>query len=437
MKHLITICAVLLITASALLPQQTSAQAPNKMSYQAVIRNSSNALITNTAVGMQISILQGSINGTAVYVETQIPTTNANGLVSLEIGSGTLVTGTFGAINWANGPYFIKTQTDPTGGNNYTIFGTNELMSVPYALFSANGTPGATGPQGPIGLTGATGAPGPQGATGSQGPIGLTGATGATGTNGVDGAVGATGPQGPIGLTGATGATGPQGATGSQGPIGLTGATGATGTNGVDGAVGATGPQGPIGLTGATGATGPQGPIGLTGSAGTGLPTGVNTGNVVMYDAIGNNWVAKNITIGATGGSEPFSIMPPYLALNFCIIYQGIYPSNGGSGSGDNYIANIQMFAGTFAPGGTYLCNGTLLSIAQNTALFSLIGTIYGGNGSTTFALPDLRGRFPIHTGSGPGLSSYSMGQMGGSENKTLFINNIPAHNHSVLFTTP
>jgi microcystin-dependent protein len=389
MKHLITICAVLLITASALLPQQTSAQAPNKMSYQAVIRNSSNALITNTAVGMQISILQGSINGTAVYVETQIPTTNANGLVSLEIGSGTLVTGTFGAINWANGPYFIKTQTDPTGGNNYTIFGTNELMSVPYALFSANGTPGATGPQGPIGLTGATGAPGPQGATGSQGPIGLTGATGATGTNGVDGAVGATGPQGPIGLTGATGATGP------------------------------------------------QGPIGLTGSAGTGLPTGVNTGNVVMYDAIGNNWVAKNITIGATGGSEPFSIMPPYLALNFCIIYQGIYPSNGGSGSGDNYIANIQMFAGTFAPGGTYLCNGTLLSIAQNTALFSLIGTIYGGNGSTTFALPDLRGRFPIHTGSGPGLSSYSMGQMGGSENKTLFINNIPAHNHSVLFTTP
>jgi microcystin-dependent protein len=428
MKHLITICAVLLITASALLPQQTSAQAPNKMSYQAVIRNSSNALITNTAVGMQISILQGSINGTAVYVETQIPTTNANGLVSLEIGSGTLVTGTFGAINWANGPYFIKTQTDPTGGNNYTIFGTNELMSVPYALFSANGTPGATGPQGPIGLTGATGAPGPQGATGSQGPIGLTGATGATGTNGVDGAVGATGPQGPIGLTGATGAPGPQGVTGSQGPIGLTGTTGATGPQG---------PQGPIGLTGATGSTGPQGPIGLTGSAGTGLPTGVNTGNVVMYDAIGNNWVAKNITIGATGGSQPFSIMPPYLALNFCIIYQGIYPSNGGSGSGDNYIANIQMFAGTFAPGGTYLCNGTLLSIAQNTALFSLIGTIYGGNGSTTFALPDLRGRFPIHTGSGPGLSSYSMGQMGGSENKTLFINNIPAHNHSVLFTTP
>jgi hypothetical protein len=107
------------------------------MSYQAVIRNSSNALITSTPVGMQISILQGSSNGTAVYVETQTPSTNANGLVSLEIGTGTIVTGTFAGINWAAGPYFIKTETDPTGGTAYTIAGTNELMSVPYALFSA------------------------------------------------------------------------------------------------------------------------------------------------------------------------------------------------------------------------------------------------------------------------------------------------------------
>lgn len=124
------------------------AQAPQKMSYQAVIRNSSNALVTNTQVGMQISILQGSASGTPVYVETQTPSTNANGLVSLEIGTGTIVTGTFAGINWAAGPYFIKTETDPTGGTAYTIAGTNELMSVPYALFSANGTPG---PQGPIG----------------------------------------------------------------------------------------------------------------------------------------------------------------------------------------------------------------------------------------------------------------------------------------------
>ena len=136
MKKIYSLVVGLLLTASVW------AQAPQKMSYQAVIRNSSNALITSTPVGMKISILQGSPTGTAVYVETQTPSTNANGLVSLEIGTGTVITGTFSAINWATGPYFIKTETDPTGGTAYTIAGTNELMSVPYALFSANGTPG-------------------------------------------------------------------------------------------------------------------------------------------------------------------------------------------------------------------------------------------------------------------------------------------------------
>lgn len=126
------------IVAGLLLTISVFAQAPQKMSYQAVIRNSSNTLITSTPVGMRISILQGSSTGTAVYVETQTPSTNANGLVSLEIGTGTIVTGTFAGINWATGPYFIKTETDPTGGTAYTIVGTSQLMSVPYALFSAN-----------------------------------------------------------------------------------------------------------------------------------------------------------------------------------------------------------------------------------------------------------------------------------------------------------
>ncbi len=113
-------------------------QAPHKISYQSVIRNSSNALLTNTTVGMKISMLQGTTAGTVVYAETQNPSTNANGLVSLEIGNGTPITNTFASINWANGPYFIKTETDPTGGSNYTISGTSQLLSVPYALFSAN-----------------------------------------------------------------------------------------------------------------------------------------------------------------------------------------------------------------------------------------------------------------------------------------------------------
>ncbi len=114
----------------------TFAQAPQKMSYQSVLRNASNTLIANTPVGVRISILQGSAAGTPVYVETQNPTTNANGLISLEIGNGTPVTGTFSSINWGANTYFIKTETDPAGGTNYTITGTSQLMSVPYALYA-------------------------------------------------------------------------------------------------------------------------------------------------------------------------------------------------------------------------------------------------------------------------------------------------------------
>ena len=128
MKKIYTIVAALLMTASVF------AQAPEKMSYQAVVRDASNQLTTNQAVGMQISILQTTATGTAVYVETQTPTTNANGLVSLEIGTGTVVSGDFTTIDWANDTYFIKTETDPTGGTTYTITGTTQLMSVPYAL---------------------------------------------------------------------------------------------------------------------------------------------------------------------------------------------------------------------------------------------------------------------------------------------------------------
>jgi hypothetical protein len=130
MKRLITLVAAILMTASVW------AQSPEKMSYQAVVRNSSDALVATQALGMQISILQGGATGTPVYVETQTPTTNANGLVTIEIGTGTLVSGDFTTIDWANDTYFIQTETDPTGGTTYTITGTSQLMSVPYALHS-------------------------------------------------------------------------------------------------------------------------------------------------------------------------------------------------------------------------------------------------------------------------------------------------------------
>ena len=97
------------------------------------------------------------------------------------------------------------------------------------------------------------------------------------------------------------------------------------------------------------------------------------------------------------------------------------------------FIAEIKMFGSNFAPNGYAFCNGQLLSIAQNTALFSLIGTIYGGNGQTTFGLPNLQGRFPMHWGSGAGLSTRTIGELAGSESVTLISNQMPMHNHSVV----
>jgi hypothetical protein len=110
------------------------AQTPQGMSYQAVVRDASGNLLTSQPVGMAISILQGSSLGTTKYAETHTITTNANGLISLEIGKGTVVQGSLSTIDWGIGPYFVKTETDPNGGSNYTISGTSELLSVPFAL---------------------------------------------------------------------------------------------------------------------------------------------------------------------------------------------------------------------------------------------------------------------------------------------------------------
>jgi len=130
MKKLVTILAVALVSIGVF------AQSPQTMSYQAVVRNSSNALVASTTIGMQISILQKSSTGDPVYIEKHSTTTNANGLATIEIGGGTPVSGRFETIDWSSGPYFLKTETDPTGGSSYSISGTSKLLSVPYALYA-------------------------------------------------------------------------------------------------------------------------------------------------------------------------------------------------------------------------------------------------------------------------------------------------------------
>ena len=201
------------------------AQVPGKMSYQSVIRNTDGTLLTNTNVGIEISILQNSTTGNTVFTESHSGLTNANGLLTLQIGNGNATFRSFSNIDWAQGPYFIEIGIDPTGGNNYTINGTSELMSVPYALYAANAPQGATGPAGPQGEIGLTGPAGPVGPTGPEGPQGETGLTGPAGSMGPQGETGLTGPAGP------TGPEGPQGETGLTGPAGPQGETGTNGKN--------------------------------------------------------------------------------------------------------------------------------------------------------------------------------------------------------------
>jgi uncharacterized protein (TIGR02145 family) len=208
-KNIATLIAVVLSFPLTLL-----CQVPQRMTFQAVIRDTQGDLIVSSDVGIRISILQGSPEGTASFVETHAISTNTNGLATLEIGGGELQQGNFSLIDWANGPYFIRTETDTEGGSNYTVTGTSQLLSVPYALYAATsgssipGPPGAQGPQGeqgPPGLQGETGPQGPQGSQGIQGiqgPQGLPGMDGLQGPQGDPGSAGLPGPQGPPGPAG-------------------------------------------------------------------------------------------------------------------------------------------------------------------------------------------------------------------------------------------
>lgn len=248
-----------------------------------------------------------------------------------------------------------------------------------YALtIGAVGPQGPDGPVGPAGAVGPVGPAGPVGASGPAGPAGPAGEAGATGPVGPTGATGPQGPVGPVGAVGPRGPVGPAGEAGPQGPAGATGEMGPRGPEGAAGPVGATGPVGPVGPVGATGPTGAAGPAGERGAQGPVGPTGAP---------------------GAAGPQGPMGPMGPMGP-------QGV-PGNsllsGHFGAGTNWSApgrgyecvlgTVIVGAGSVTPG--LPANGQLLSISQNTALFSLLGTTHGGDGRTTFALPDLRAAAP------------------------------------------
>lgn len=131
MRKITTLIVMLVLCAASLF-----AQAPEKFTYQAVVRNANNTLVANAQVGVRVNILQGTATGNAVYSETHMVSSNANGLVTLNIGAGSVLHGSFANIDWDDGPYFLKTDIDPNGGNDYNITSTQQLLSVPYALYA-------------------------------------------------------------------------------------------------------------------------------------------------------------------------------------------------------------------------------------------------------------------------------------------------------------
>ena len=451
---------ILLFSIFILIGKITFAQAPEGINYQAVLRNNSTgAVIPNGTVNVRMKIISGTATGTVIYQETHSNLTTNQGLVNLVIGKGTPSIGTFASIPWSTGgDFFVNTAIQVGGVGNYVDYGTQQLMSVPYALYAkfagnqlnqwryGNTSPaaglgnlgdffldlvtgnvhyknstttwqltgnikGPQGTQGPIGLTG------PAGATGAQGPIGLTGPAGATGATGAQGpigltgpagAVGATGSTGPIGLTGpagatgATGAQGPIGLTGPAGAIGATGATGPIGLTGPAGAAGATGAQGPIGLTGpagAVGATGATGPIGLTGPAGaTGAqgPIGL-TGPAGAVGATGATGpIGLTGPAGATGAQGPIGLTGPAGAV-------GATGAQGPNGKNTLVKTTLETTSTNCVNGGTKIqvgldinSNGILDSIEVNPSL-----TQYVCNGNNAVGGSSSGGHMQVFTTSG------------------------------------
>lgn len=140
---------------------------------------------------------------------------------------------------------------------------------------------------------------------------------------------------------------------------------------------------------------------------------GTQVGDLITWD--GNNWL--NMQPAATHFNFTVENRQPFLVVNYCIALQGIFPARAGDFP---FVAQIQIFGCNFAPRGWATCDGQLMPISQNTALFSLLGTFYGGDGISTFGLPDLRGRVPLKFSQGPGLSDYQLGETGGTESSTI-----------------
>ncbi|MEJ6687319.1 MAG: hypothetical protein QNK70_08595 [Crocinitomicaceae bacterium] len=298
-------------------------QAPEGINYQAVLRDNLGTAISSSEVGLKITIFQNAANGTIAYEESFEAPTDNFGLVNLVIGQGNTLTGDFATIDWSNGPFFIEVAADENGGTDYEIMGTQELMSVPYALYAKTAGNGPQGLQGDQGDQGPQGDAGPQGV---QGETGIEGPQGDAGTQGIQGETGIEGPQGDAGTQGIQGDAGPQGV---QGETGLQGLQGDAGTQGIQGETGIQGPQGDAGIQGIQGVSGDDGL----------LPNGTAIGNTTFWN--GTEWAVDNNNLFNSGGNIGIGTSNPQAALevqgNVAINYPFAYKIKDAA-DGDNFL---------------------------------------------------------------------------------------------------
>lgn len=366
MKNIVSFLLISFCTLSAI------AQVPQSFNYQAIARNSTGNVMTNQNILVRYTVRDAQSGGSSLYQETHSKTTNQFGLFTAAVGSGALSIGSplFSSINWGGGARYLQVELDITGqGNAFVDIGTSQLLSVPYALYAANG--GGSG-----------GSTGPTGATGPAGQNGATGATGAVGPTGPGGSgTGTTGPTGPTGNIGATGATGNTGAAGNNG---------ATGPAGQNGAVGATGPQGTQGLQGVQGNTGITGPAGAGSSLYNTTFADFGTGTLVLSPPQSSTYtqipgLSRSVTLTAPskvvihvyGNVQSLAQGISYSAYSVGLLQNGALVPQGGTA--------YQVLLDNAAIGQPFnhFSTGTMLTLGAGTYTFSA-GARYESSGGAS-----------------------------------------------------
>jgi hypothetical protein len=429
MKKTLLHFALILLTVSGVY-----AQVPQAFKYQGIARNASGNPLASTVLTIRPNIHDGTATGAIVYQETQSVATNAFGLFNIEIGRGTPVIGSIAGVNWGSGDKYMEVEID--FGSGYVSMGTSQLLSVPYALYAANGptgptgatgvtgtngTNGTNGSAGSTGVTGSAGINGTNGSTGATGVTGSTGATGATGSAGINGTNGSTGATGVTGSTGATGVTGSAGINGTNGSIGATGVTGSTGATGVTGSAGINGTNGSTGatgVTGSTGATGVTGSAGINGTNGSTGATGVNgstgaTGATGVTGSVGNTGSnGATGTAGATGATGSTGAVGAASILGIA-----------------EYIQTIQGSNASVPPGNAFSINTELINTIPSAIVSSTgnSGTVFTFNAIGTYELDyetslATAGSIALYTGPFAGALAIDNNSIAGSSTATTWL---------------